>query len=80
MNLTHKDDEGENFQMGATRAALKNTGLSSAWGLIFVAVLAACGSDSLNGLTVAVNLSLIVDGRHAHHHSVTSRLFAWIER
>src|SRR6188768_3306704 len=66
--------------MGAMRAARKNTGLSSAWGLILVAVLAACGSDSSNGQTVAVNLSLIVDGRQAQHHPPISRLFAWIER
>src|SRR4029079_9428243 len=66
--------------MGATRAAWKNTGLSPTWGLILVAVLAACGSDSSDGKTVAVNLSLIVDGRQAQHHPAVSRLLAWIER
>ena len=62
------------------RTAQKSTGLPSTWGLILVAVLAACGSDSSNGQTVAVNLSLIVDGRQAQHHPAVSRLFAWIER
>ena len=47
---------------------------------MFIAVLAACGSDSSNGQTVAVNLSLIVDGRQAQHHPAASRLLAWIER
>ena len=47
---------------------------------MFIAVLAACGSDSSDGKTVAVNLSLIVDGRQAQHHPPISRLFAWIER
>ena len=47
---------------------------------MLIAVLAACGSDSSNGQTVAVNLSLIVDGRQAQHQPAVSRLFAWIER
>ena len=58
----------------------KRTGLPSIWGLLFVAGLAGCGSDSSNGQTVAVNLSLVVNSRQAHHHSIPSRLFAWIER
>ena len=58
----------------------KSRGLSSAWGLILVAVLAACGSDSSNGQTVTVNLSLLVDARQALHQSIPSRVFAWIER
>jgi Fe-S cluster biogenesis protein NfuA len=62
------------------RAGHKIRGLPSTWGLILIAVLAACGSDSSNGQTVAVNLSLIVDARQAHHQSTSSRLFAWIER
>ena len=62
------------------RTAQKSTGLPSTWGLILVAVLAACGSDSSNGQTVAVNLSLVVDGRQAQHRPAVSRLFAWIER
>ena len=33
-----------------------------------------------NGKTVAVNLSLVVDGRQAQHRPAVSRLFAWIER
>ena len=33
-----------------------------------------------DGKTVAVNLSLIVDGRQAQHQPAVSRLFAWIER
>ena len=49
------------------RTAQKSTGLPSTWGLILIAVLAACGSDSSNGQTVAVNLSLIVDARQAQH-------------
>ena len=62
------------------RTAQKSTGLPSTWGLILIALLAACGPDSSNGQTVAVNLSLIVDGRQAQHHPAVSRLFAWIER
>ena len=50
------------------------------WTLVLIAVLAACGSDSSNGQTVAVNLSLVVDGRQTQHHPAVSRLFAWIER
>ena len=58
----------------------KKTALPSLWGLILVAVLAACGSDSSNGQTVTVNLSLLVDARQALHQSIPSRVFAWIER
>ena len=57
----------------------KSTGLPSVWALLLIAVLAACGSDT-DGKTVAVNLSLIVDGRQAQHQPAVSRLFAWIER
>ena len=63
-----------------SRGQHHRTGLPSAWGLFLVAVLAACGSDSSNGQTVAVNLSLVVDARQAHHRPAVSRLFAWIER
>ena len=62
------------------RTARKSTGLPSMWGLLLVAVLAACGSDSSNGQTVTVNLSLLVDARQALHQSIPSRVFAWIER
>jgi List-Bact-rpt repeat protein len=62
------------------RIQYNRTCLPSIWTLVFIAVLAACGSDSSNGQTVAVNLSLIVDGRQAQHHPPISRLFAWIER
>ena len=58
----------------------KGTRLSSIWSLLLIAVLAACGSDSSDGKTVAVNLSLVVDGRQAEHHSIPSRLFAFLER
>ena len=61
------------------RTAQKSRGLHFTLGLIFVAVLAACGSDSSNGQTVAVNLSLIVNSRQAQQ-GPGSRLFAWIER
>ena len=54
----------------------KSTSLPSVWALVLIAVLAACGSDSPDGQTVAVNLSLIVDGRHAQHQPAVSRLFA----
>ena len=58
----------------------RNTGLPSIGGLLLVAVLfAACGADT-NDQTVAVNLSLIVDGRQAQHRSAPSKFFAWIER
>src|SRR4026208_449746 len=62
------------------RIQYNRTLLPSIWTLVFIAVLAACGSDSSNGQTVAVNLSLIVDGRQAQHHPAVSRLLAWIER
>jgi Divergent InlB B-repeat domain len=62
------------------RIQYTRTCLPSIWTLVFIAVLAACGSDSSNGQTVAVNLSLIVDGRQAQHHPAASRLLAWIER
>ena len=62
------------------RIQYNRTCLPSIWTLVFIAVLAACGSDSSDGKTVAVNLSLIVDGRQAQHHPPISRLFAWIER
>jgi hypothetical protein len=58
----------------------QRTVFPSMWSLLLIAVLAACGSDSSNGQTVAVNLSLIVDSRQAQHRPVSSRLFAWIER
>ena len=56
------------------------SGLPSVWGLVLVGVLAACGSDSSDDKMVAVNLSLIVDGRQAHDRSAPSRLFAWKAR
>jgi hypothetical protein len=60
--------------------AQKSKGLPSLWGLLLVGLLAACGSDSSNGQAVTVNLSLIVDARQAHAHSLSSRVLAWIER
>ena len=62
------------------RMVQKRTGLSSIGSLLVIALLAACGSDSSGGKTVAVNLSLIVDGRQVHDWSTTSRMFAWLER
>src|SRR5690242_2599533 len=62
------------------RSMRKRTCLPSIWPLLFVAILAACGSDSSDGKTVAVKLSLIVDGRQVRDWSTTSRLFAWLER
>ena len=62
------------------RTLNKSTGLPSVWTLVLIAVLAACGSDTSNGQTVAVNLSLVVDGRQTQHQPAVSRLFAWIER
>jgi len=67
-------------QGGAMRTLHHTTGLPSIWALLFVALLTACGSDSSDGKTVAVNLSLIIDGRQAQHHPAVSRLYAWIER
>lgn len=62
------------------RMLQKRTGPSSIGSLLLVAMLAACSSDSSDGKTVAVNLSLIVDGRQVHDRSTASRLFAWLER
>jgi hypothetical protein len=56
------------------------TSLQLTLGLLLMASLSACGSDSSNGQTVAVNLSLIVDARQAQQQSVSSRLVAWIQR
>src|SRR6476661_6217177 len=61
------------------RTLNKSTGLPSVWTLVLIAVLAACGSDNTDGKTVAVNLSLVVDGRQTQHRPAVSRLFAWIE-
>ncbi len=58
----------------------KRTGLPSIWGLILIGVIAACDSGSSNGQIVAVNLSLIVDGRQAQYRPLPSRLFAFLER
>jgi hypothetical protein len=58
----------------------KRTSLPLMWGLVLVALLAGCGNDSPDGQTVAVNLSLIVDGRQAQHRSAPSTLFAFLER
>jgi hypothetical protein len=48
--------------------------------LLLMASLTACGSDGSNGQTVAVNLSLAINTGQAQNSSVSSRLFAWIER
>ena len=58
----------------------KGTGLPSAWGIVLIAVVSACGSDSPNDQTVAVNLSLVVDSRQVQHRPAPSRLFAWLDR
>ena len=50
------------------------------WGLILIGLIAACGSESSHSQIVAVNLSLIVDGRQAQHRPLPSRLFAFLER
>ena len=62
------------------RTEHKKTGFPSVWGLLVVALLAACGSDNSDGKMVAVNLSLIVDGRQANNQTPVSRLFALMER
>ena len=61
------------------RTVHRGTGLPSAWALLLVACLAACGSET-DGQMANVNLSVIVDGRQAQHRPALSRLFAWIER
>jgi List-Bact-rpt repeat protein len=62
------------------RTLHKKTGLPPIWSLLLVAGLAACASDSSDSKTVAVNLSLVIDGRQAQHRSAPSKLFSWIER
>src|SRR5688572_9952907 len=59
---------------------MPTAGFRPIWILLLVTALTACGSDSSNGQTVGVNLSLIVDSRQAQHRPISSRLFAWIER
>ena len=67
-------------QGGAMRTQHKKPGLLWVWSLLLVAVFAACASDSSDSKMVAVNLSLVVDGRQAQHRSAPSKLFSWIER
>jgi List-Bact-rpt repeat protein len=62
------------------RTVQHKTGIASVWSLLLVACLAACGSDSSDGKTVAVNLSLIVDGRQTQDRPAVSRLLAWLDR
>ena len=54
--------------------------LQLALALFLTGSLSACGSDSSNGQTVTVNLSLIIDARQAQHSSISSRLVAWMHR
>src|SRR5262245_59051031 len=49
-------------------------------GLLFIATLAACGSEQSNGQTVAVNLSLVFNSQQAHNQSTASRLMAFFQR
>ena len=58
------------------RTEHKSTGLLFR-GLIFISVLAACGSET-NDKTVAVNLSLTVNSPQAQH-GPASRFVAWLE-
>jgi hypothetical protein len=62
------------------RPQRKRKDLPAAWGIFLAAVVAACGSDSPNDQTVAVNLSLVVDSRQVQHRAAPSRLFAWLDR
>ena len=62
------------------RPERKRKSLPSAWGIVLIAVVAACGSDSPTDQTVAVNLSLVVDSRQVQHRPAPSRLFAWLDR
>jgi Divergent InlB B-repeat domain len=62
------------------RPQRKRKGLPAAWSIFLAAVVAACGSDSPNDQTVAVNLSLVVDSRQVQHRPAPSRLFAWLDR
>src|SRR5262245_19322757 len=68
------------IQGGAMRMLHNKPSLPLVWNIVLVAVLAACASDSSDSKTVAVNLSLVVDGRQAQHRSAPSKLFSWIER
>ena len=54
--------------------------MQSAVGLVLIAMLAACGSESSNGQTVAVNLSLVVNSQQAQNQSTSSRLMAFFQR
>ena len=56
------------------------TRLQSTLGLVLIAMLAACGSESSNGQTVAVNLSLVVNSQQAQNQSTSSRLMAFLQR
>jgi len=61
------------------RSLHNKAGLPSIWVLLLIAVLAGCGSESSDGKTVAVNLSLVVDDRQSEHRTPLSRLFAWLD-
>ena len=56
------------------------TWFSPAFGLLFLAMLSACGAPDQNSGTVAVNLSLVMDSQQAQNHSAASRIMAFLQR
>lgn len=56
------------------------TWFSPAFGLLFLALLSACGSSDQNSGTVAVNLSLAFNSQQAYNLSAASRIMAYIQR
>lgn len=64
----------------AMRRTYVSTSLQLTLGLLLVVSLPGCGSDSSNGQTVAINLSLVVDARQAQTSFIPSRVVAWIDR
>ncbi len=53
------------------------TWFSPAFGLLFLALLSACGSPDQNSGTVAVNLSLAFNSQQAYNLSAASRIMAY---
>jgi hypothetical protein len=64
----------------AMRKTYVTTSLHLTLGVLLMTSLPACGPDSSNGQTVAINLSLVVDARQAQITSIPSRVVAWVNR
>jgi len=75
--MISRSDEKVGEMMANTHA---KTWFSPAFGLLFLAILSACGSPDQNSGTVAVNLSLVMDSQQAQNHLAASRIMAFLQR